>query len=231
MSYNKHQQTLIVQDESAYNNESAIDTDIFRIDVVNLYSNQEKIMKPVLVELKKPQIESLQTQIAAIYRDAFALPPYSKSETEIFSFANSFLNQLNRRAYKFVGAFAENNSEQLIGFSYGYSSVAGKWWREYVKPALTKPIDTEWPDDNFQLTEIAVSPKAQGQGIGGRLHDYLLSDLPYERAILATMDADTTAYRLYISRGWLPLLKNFLFPDVDRRYQILGRYLNDDKKG
>lgn len=193
---------------------------------------KRKYMKPVIIELEKTQIESFQNQIITIYRDAFVLPPYNKSETEITSFANSFLSQLDRRAYKFVGAFAENNSKQLIGFSYGYSSTAGKWWHEHVKPALPKSIDTEWPDDNFQLTEIAVSPKAQGQGIGGRLHDCLLSDLPYERAILATMDADTFAYRLYKSRGWLPLLNNFLFPNVDRRYQILGRYLKlDDKSG
>ena len=182
-------------------------------------------MKPVIIELEKPQIESLQASIVTIYRDAFVLPPYNKSETEITSFAQSFLNQLDRRAYKFVGAFAEHNSDQLIGFSYGYSSEAGKWWREHVKPALPKHIDIEWPDDNFQLTEIAVSPKVQGQGVGGCLHDYLLSDLSYERAILATMDADTPAYRMYKSRGWVLLLNNFLFPDVDRRYQILGRHL------
>jgi ribosomal protein S18 acetylase RimI-like enzyme len=188
-------------------------------------------MKPVIIELKKPQIESLQTQIVTIYRDAFVLPPYNKSETEITSFADSFLSQLDRRAYKFVGAFAESNPGQLIGFSYGYSSVAGKWWREHVKPALPKPFDIEWPDDNFQIAEIAVSPQAQGQGVGGCLHDGLLSDLPYERAILATMDADTAAYRLYKSRGWLLLLNNFLFPDVDRRYQILGRYLSDANTG
>lgn len=177
------------------------------------------------MELKKPQIESLGTQIVTIYRDAFVLPPYNKPETEITFFAHSFLSQLDRQAYKFIGAFAENNSEQLIGFSYGYSSVAGNWWCEHVKPALPKPMDTEWPDDNFQLTEIAVNPKVQGQGVGGRLHDYLLSNLRYERAILATMDADTVAHRLYQSRGWMPLLNNFSFPDVDRRYQILGRYL------
>jgi hypothetical protein len=79
--------------------------------------------------------------------------------------------------------------------------------------------------DAYQLVEIAVKPTAQGQGIGGRLHDSLLSGLPYQTALLSTLHAETIAYQMYLSRGWKPLIGNFHFPGVSRTYIIMGRKL------
>jgi ribosomal protein S18 acetylase RimI-like enzyme len=175
--------------------------------------------------LPNAEIEVYQTQIVTIYRDAFTSPPYHKPETEISDFARSLLKQLDRDDYKFVAAFG-NDSEQITGFAYGYNSAAGRWWYEHVKPALEERGEAEWLDGSFQFTEIAVSPKFHGQGIGGRLHDALLNGIRHERAVLSTLQADTAAHRLYRKRGWVRLCEDFFFPGVDRRYQIMGLRLN-----
>ena len=145
--------------------------------------------------LTNPQIEALHPQIAAIYRDAFVLPPYQKPEAEIENFAQTLLRQLDREDFRFVGAFA-GSPERIVGFAYGYTSTAGQWWYEAVRPALPKLIASQWLENSFQFVEIAVAPRVQGQGIGTLLHDHLLCGMRHGRAILSTLQASTVAHHL-----------------------------------
>lgn len=171
--------------------------------------------------LTSQQIEDLHTPIVAIYREAFASPPYRKPAAEIAHFAQSLPTQLSREDFRFVGAF-DGDPHRLIGFAYGYATAAGRWWLRAVEPALSLPMATHWLRDSFQFVEIAVDPAAQGQGIGGRLHDQLLCGIRQRRALLSTLQADTAAHHLYRARGWVVLLQDFFFPGVVRRYQIMG---------
>lgn len=174
------------------------------------------------------QIEARQNEIVAVYRSAFTPPPYNKPASEIAGFANSFLSQFDRDGYRFVAAI-EGDTEQLIGFAYGYSSAAGRWWNENASRVLPDLAGTGWLEDSFQLVEVALEPQFQGQGIGGRLHDHLLAGVPYPRAILATLHADTAASRLYRSRGWVVLGENLLFPGIPRHYQVMGLELSTER--
>lgn len=167
------------------------------------------------------QIEAHRTRIVAIYRDAFLPPPYNKPEAEVVEFARWLPRHVGREAFRFVGAF-EGGSEQLVGFAYGYASAAGQWWYDVVRPALPGTMAAPWLADSFQFAEIAVDPRVQGRGIGGRLHDQLLRGVRQERAVLSTLQADTVAHHLYRRRGWVVLRQDFFFPGVARRYQIMG---------
>ena len=82
--------------------------------------------------------------------------------------------------------------------------------------------------NSFQFAEIAVAPKAQGQGIGGLLHDHLLNGLPYQKAVLSTMAAETNAYWMYHKRGWEILVEEMVFPGVARPYRIMGLELGEE---
>jgi GNAT superfamily N-acetyltransferase len=120
-----------------------------------------------------------------------------------------------------VGAFG-GNPKSLVGFAYGYACIPERWWHQQVRPGLPEQIAETWLKDSFNFVEIAVDPHFQGQGIGGRLHDGLLAGLPYARAVLSTLQAETTAHHLYRQRGWVVLREDFFFSGVDRRYQIMG---------
>jgi ribosomal protein S18 acetylase RimI-like enzyme len=174
-----------------------------------------------IITLTFPEIAARQAQIVDVYRSAFMPLPYNKPEAEIAEFAGSFLNQFDRDAYRFVAAL-ESHSKRLVGFAYGYSSRAGRWWYEHASRMLPELAGTVWLEDSFQLVEIALDPQFQGQGIGGQLHDHLLVGIQHGCAILATLQAETAAFRLYRSRGWVVLGENLLFPGIPRRYQIMG---------
>lgn len=78
----------------------------------------------------------------------------------------------------------------------------------------------EWVGGHFEFVELAVMPDARGCGIGRRLHDALLADLPHERALLSTSArSDDPAVRLYSSNGWVTLATY----GEDR--QVMGRVL------
>jgi GNAT superfamily N-acetyltransferase len=174
-------------------------------------------MNHTISHLDNQQVEILQTQIVAVYQDAF---PY-KPEIEVADFIQSLPVHMNRADFRFIGAF-DGDQGQLVGFAYGYTSQPGQWWYEQVKAALPVQIAAEWLDNSFQFAEIAVSPSFQGQGIGGRLYDDLLKGLWHHKAILSTLQAETVAHRLYRNRGWVVLRENLFFPEVNRPYQIMG---------
>lgn len=177
-----------------------------------------------IIIVAKPQIEALRALMAVIYRDAFLPPPYNKPEAEIAEFARDFPGHTEREGFRLAAAFA-GEPERLAGFAYGYASRAGRWWQDAVRPALAEDVAAHWLGDSFFVAEIAVEPRFQGQGIGGRLHDELLRGLPYPRALLSTLQAESAAHRLYLARGWQVLLSDFFFPGVGRRYQVMGKEL------
>jgi GNAT superfamily N-acetyltransferase len=178
-------------------------------------------MTHTISHLDNRRVEMLQTQIVAIYQDAFCRPPYNKPWIEVEEFRQSLPVHINRADFRLIGAF-DDDLDQIVGFAYGYTSQPGQWWYEKVKAALPAQIAAEWLNNSFQFAEIAVSPGFQGQGIGGRLYTDLLKELWHHKAILSTLQAETVAHRLYRNHGWVVLRENLFFPGVNRPYQIMG---------
>jgi GNAT superfamily N-acetyltransferase len=158
--------------------------------------------------------------LITIYRDAFSVPPYGKKEKEVLDFARSFPQHVKREGFRIAVALEE--TEQVLGFAYGYTNTPDQLWHEKVAQVLPSQVVAEWLPGSFRLVEMAVAPKVQGQGIGGLLHDRLLSDLPCRKAVLSTLAAETNAYRMYRKRGWGVLLEEIFFPGVVRPYRIMG---------
>jgi GNAT superfamily N-acetyltransferase len=197
---------------------------LYRFFFLGKDENRYNMIMPFMINiLTRPEVIALHRQIVEIFRNAFTPPPYNKPEWEIVEFGEALQTQLDREAYKFAGAFDEKG--QLLGFAYGYATSAAKWRCTYVRPAMTEHVAEEWLDGAWQFTEIAVDPQWQGRGVGSRLHNALLQDLPYQRAVLSTLQADTTSHKMYRSRGWIVLVEDLFFPDIPRRYQIMGKKL------
>lgn len=176
--------------------------------------------------LTNQQIEAFRDQIVTIYRDAFSAPPYRKGEKEVVGFAQSLPQHMEREGFRIVVAL-EDKTQQIVGFAYGYANAPAQWWHEEVAKAVQPSMVTEWLMNSFRLIEIAVTPEVQGQGVGGLLHDHLLSGLPYRKAVLSTLAAETNAYWMYRKRGWVVLLEEILFPSVARPYRIMGLELGE----
>ena len=119
--------------------------------------------------------------------------------------------------------------DAVVGFTYGYRTQPGTWWNETIRPAMVKAGVEDWLDDAFEFVELSVLPAHQGAGIGGALHDTLMSDAPGTRALLTTAARDTRAMGMYLKRGWQVLVGDFRYPHVNEDAVIMGLdYRNRD---
>ncbi|HEX6702143.1 MAG TPA: N-acetyltransferase [Gaiellaceae bacterium] len=132
----------------------------------------------------------------------------------------------SRDDFRFVGAFASDR--RLVGFVYGYTGAAGQWWYDKVASALDDDAAGEWLDPpHFEFTELAVAPAYQRRGVGTRLHDEVLEDLPHRRALLSALAENTRVIAFYEHRGWRVILPELRFEPGRPLFSILGRELDD----
>jgi ribosomal protein S18 acetylase RimI-like enzyme len=86
--------------------------------------------------------------------------------------------------------------------------------------ALPVAVTEGWVGGHFEFVELGVLADHRRQGLGGLLHDELMREIGHRRALLSTDDdSQTSARRLYASRGWVKL--GNLTPDT----AVLGRWL------
>jgi ribosomal protein S18 acetylase RimI-like enzyme len=128
-----------------------------------------------------------------------------------------------------VGAIAADN--QLLGVAYGYLGAEGQWWHDEVRRGLraSDPGGLPWLADYFELTELHVSPDAQGAGLGDRLLRLLLAGCPARAVLLSTPELDprrpSRAWRLYRRLGFVDVLRSHYFVGDPRPFAVLGRAL------
>ena len=121
----------------------------------------------------------------------------------------------------------DGEADEIVGFAYGFANTPEQLFHQEVAKVVSPHMVTDWLLHSFRLVEMAVTPNVQGQGVGGALHNHLFSRLSYKKAVLATIAAETTAYRLYCKRGWRLLVEEMFFPNVARPYQVMGLELED----
>jgi ribosomal protein S18 acetylase RimI-like enzyme len=145
-------------------------------------------------------------QAVWVFGGALGFPP---RHARVLSFADTLRRHATYRGFSGFGAINVRN--RLVGFSYGYTSIPGLWWREQIARSLTPEQRQYWLNDAFELAELHVHPSAQGQHLGSQLHDQLLADQSHPRALLSVMHRSERARQLYFSRGWQTLTEDLRF--------------------
>ncbi|GAC1422968.1 MAG: hypothetical protein NVS4B1_20250 [Ktedonobacteraceae bacterium] len=177
---------------------------------------------------KAKQVEPFVKHIINIYREAFGLAPYFKSDAEVRAFAAILPHHLLRAGFRCVIA-REDETQAILGFAYGYTGAAGQWWHDLVVQKMTREEAEYWMTDVFEVVELAVRPTMHGYGYGGKVHDMLLQGLPQRTAVLSTYQVGTNALKMYKKRGWVTLLSDFIFPGYAEPYQIMGKKLEEKR--
>jgi ribosomal protein S18 acetylase RimI-like enzyme len=134
---------------------------------------------------------------------------YPLKSGRVVSFADTLRRHALLGGFRAFGAI--NLRGKLVGFSYGYTSVPGLWWREQVSRPLTAEQREYWLSDAFELAELHVHPSAQGQHLGSRLHDAVIQSTTHRTGLLSVMHRSTRARQLYTSRGWQTLIDDLRF--------------------
>ncbi len=162
-------------------------------------------------------------QLTALYRAVFAVAPYWEPPEAVAGFAARM--RQHAELADFQAALALDGDE-VVGIAYGYRGAPGQWWHDVVRRELAPDVATRWLDDAFEIVQIAVQPDAQGNGIGGRLHDVLVAAIPTRTAVLTTSQMETAATQLYRSRGWTKLHHRLVFPGGAVAFSVYGLELS-----
>jgi ribosomal protein S18 acetylase RimI-like enzyme len=145
---------------------------------------------------------------------------WPEREDEFEETRESFVRYAGYPDFAGVVAFA---GERPVGVGYGARSFPGVWWHDQVTPVLGK--DYPALQDAWRLVELAVVTDARRHGIGGMIHDHLLTAHTCSRALLCTGVGNTVARAMYASRGWQVVHPGFDFPGQPVQYVILGKEL------
>jgi len=164
----------------------------------------------------------------ALLRVFAAALGYSLSSQRVLAQGAVVRRHAERAGFRAFGAF--DTAEKLVGFTYGYTSLPGLWWREQVAAALTVHQQQQWLSDAFELVELHVHPSFQGLHLGSRLHDSLIREVPNRTALLSVMHRSERARQLYFSRGWQVLVEDLRFSsDPSTPFSVLGLVLGAAK--
>ena len=136
---------------------------------------------------------------------------FPRDHGRVTSFADTIRRHAQLGGFRAFGAL--NSKRRLVGFSYGYSSQPGLWWREQIAQPLSPQQRAYWLADAFELAELHVHPSAQGNRLGSQLHDLLLDGQPHRTALLSVMHRSERARQLYARRGWQTGGANATEPD------------------
>jgi len=159
-----------------------------------------------------------------IYQAAFAVPPFNETLIDALNFAARLPYHAINVDFRCVVA-RQAPGEEIAGFAYGYSGMPRTWWFELVSAWMPDDSKEFWLGDYFEVAELAVHPRWQGQGMGGALLDALTADLPYRTAALSTPVGETPAWHLYTRHGWVSIIDDFEFPGVEMLYRIMVKSL------
>ncbi len=161
--------------------------------------------------------------IADVYRQAFAGPPHNEPPEAADRFRDGLHRHAELAGFRAVAAWAPG--ADLVGFAYGHTSLPGQRWHDLVAAALAPDVAARWLEAPFVMVELAVRPRRQREGIGGRLHDLLLESTPHATAVLSARQDDADVQRLYHGRGWQEIGRDVVPVPGGDPFVILARRL------
>lgn len=125
----------------------------------------------------------------------------------------------------FRGYIIMSDEEEILGFSYGYSSLSGQYYHELLSKELNTKEYEKWLQDCFEFVELVVHPSHRNQGYGKVLINELLKGVNNKTAVLTTQVKNISARNLYQGLGWVVVKEPFILNNNDSPYVIMGKVL------
>lgn len=172
-----------------------------------------------LVEWDRAELGRRRDDLLDVYADAMEVSASTARARRSIVSAH-----LDRDGLRAVAAL--DDAGRVVGVAYGYLGGPGQWWHDQVRGALPAEVAEHWLTDAFEVCELHVRPRQQGQGLGRQLLDLLLAGPPARTAVLTTPDRETRARSFYRSGGWRDLTRGLVFPGDPRVFAVLGKALH-----
>lgn len=205
-------------------------------------------MTMYLIDLSPQDMARRLSDALSVYVDAMRYPRGTEDQR-----ASMWLEHTRRSGWKAVAAvnldnpveqspddpgYAEGIAEApLLGVAYGYCGAPDQWWQQQVIHGLRRggmlPAEIDrLMASYFELTELHIHPRAQGQGLGEALARRLLSGRTESNVLLSTPEINgeaNRAWRLYRRLGFDDIIRDYHFAGDPRSFAILGRGLPLDQ--
>lgn len=195
-------------------------------------------MATYLIDLSPDDMKRRLPEALRVYVDAMRYPRGTEEQR-----AALWLEHTRRAGWKCVAAVEAPESTRpdsadlldtpLLGIAYGYSGAPDQWWQQQVISGLqrmgTNPVHiADLMASYFELTELHIEPRAQGQGLGEALTRRLLAGRGESHVLLSTPEINgeaNRAWRLYRRLGFTDVIRGYHFAGDPRPFAILGRPL------
>lgn len=204
-----------------------------------------KALATYLIDLSPDDMKRRLPEALRVYVDAMRYPRGTEEQR-----AALWLEHTRRAGWKCVAAVEAPDPDPasgpgrhpdnatlldapLLGIAYGYSGAPDQWWQQQVISGLQR-MGTN-PDhiaglmaSYFELTELHIEPRAQGQGLGEALTRRLLAGRGESHVLLSTPEINAEAnraWRLYRRLGFTDVIRGYHFAGDPRPFAILGRTL------
>ncbi|WP_194841384.1 GNAT family N-acetyltransferase [Salinibacillus xinjiangensis] len=179
------------------------------------------MMKFYAFDQHDPDLE----QIGELYCRTFIGENYSLKDME-----NALKNVKKHASYKgFKCLKAKSQTGNLVGFTYGYTSLPGQFYRGKIASQLPGRMTTEWLSDCFEFVELAVNSSYRRLGIASQLHDKLLEDINHNTSVLTTSENNYPAIHFYQKKGWQIIKNHAAVLSKDDPQVIMGKHLVKSK--
>ncbi|MCV7225077.1 GNAT family N-acetyltransferase [Mycolicibacterium komossense] len=204
-------------------------------------------MTMYLIDLSPQDMARRLRDALSVYVDAMRYPRGTEEQR-----ASMWLEHSRRNGWKAVAAVCVDDPSEphgagpadldsgtdiadapLLGVAYGYCGAPDQWWQQQVIHGLRRggmlPAEIDrLMSSYFELTELHIHPRAQGQGLGEALARRLLSDRTEANVLLSTPEINgeaNRAWRLYRRLGFADVIRDYHFAGDPRSFAILGRGL------
>jgi len=155
-------------------------------------------------------VRAERTALEALYFAAFSPPPYVESHAEAQAFGALAERDSHRPGYVAYVARSGTPERTPLGIVYGYATPptppAGAWWARLLE-AVGDAAARRWILGQFAFCWFAVTPEAQGTGVGRDLYDAVMARVGTPRAWLVTHGDPSPARAMYDRRGWRELAR------------------------
>jgi GNAT superfamily N-acetyltransferase len=147
-----------------------------------------------VVEHNQTKDISLVRELKAVYKEAYAEPPYDYDDDDADEFVDRYNAQAERPGFRLLLA---TDNVGVAAFAYGFTFPTDQWWRGGLGPA---PARAE-AASRYAVIELVVARRARGLGLSRELMQRLLADRAEEIAILLAKPG-SQAHAMYLRWGW-----------------------------
>lgn len=155
---------------------------------------------PITLITDSGQPGKLLDDIAPVYEEVYAEPPYNEGPRDVAHFIDRYHHEQDIRGFRLAVA---RHGQTLAGFAYGLPlSSSTAWWEGFSDTVLSEDFTREDGHRTFVIMELAVRIPYRRQGLGRALHASLVDRNPAERITLAVRPEAIGATRLYAALGY-----------------------------